>query len=1078
MAVILDAITGQILVTTKPITGGGGGGGVTSVGTIDSQVATSDGASIHSTSIYMQSASASVPGLVNNTTQTLSGNKTFAGTIAASNLSGTNTGDVSLAALGSAPSASGASLSGQILTLQPADASHPGLVSIATQTFAGDKTFSGTITASNFSGSSSGTNTGDVTIATFGSAPTNNGATLSGQALTLQPADATHPGSITAGVQTIGGAKTFASTISASNLSGTNTGDITITAAGSTPAAAGASLSGQALTLQPADATNPGLITAGIQTIGGAKTFASTISASNLSGTNTGDVTIATFGAAPANNGATISGQAITIQPADATHPGAITSGTQTIGGAKTFVSTISASNFSGSSSGTNTGDISLATVGASPAVTGATLAGQVLTLQPADATNAGVVSTTTQSFAGAKTFTGAISASNLSGTNTGDITLATIGASPAAAGASLSAQVLTLQPADATNGGVLSNTTQSIKGAKTFVDAIAASNFSGSSSGTNTGDVVLSAVGSTPGANGALLTGQSLALQPADGSFPGVITAGTQTIGGAKTFASTITASNLSGSNTGDVTIATFGAAPAANGATISGQAITIQPADGTHPGAITSGTQTIGGAKTFASTITASNLSGTNTGDITLATVGSTPAAAGASLSSQVLTLQPADATNAGVVSTTTQTFAGTKTFNTQITGSISGSSGSFTGSLSGDVTGTQSATAIAASVVTGKLLTGLVAAMGTISASDSILTAFNKAAAEGVASNLARFGDGSDGTVTISAGTTTLTRDIYYAGLTINGTGTLRPVGFRIFGTGTLDLTAAPSAAIALNSAGAGNGGNSGTAGTAGTSPAGATLGGGVVGQAGGTGTIGAGAQGGATLNANTCNGGAGGDGAAGGSGSAGANAGGNLRGAGTSSNAIPMRRFEPNMIRGATLIQGSAPGGAGGSGGGDGVVSGGGGGGGAGGTGVIWISFNIISRGASTTANAIQTDGGQGGNGGSPASGNAGGGGAGGAAGGGHVIINYGSLSGSSATNAISASGGNGGNGGNGQGTGLGGNGGASGAGGRITLINLTTGVVSDSTGSASVAGSTTVNATGATGAAKNTFQVTL
>lgn len=66
----------------------------------------------------------------------------------------------------------------------------------------------------------------------------------------------------------------------------------------------------------------------------------------------------------------------------------------------------------------------------------------------------------------------------------------------------------------------------------------------------------------------------------------------------------------------------------------------------------------------------ITASNINGTitgtNTGDITLGTVGSTPAAAGASLSGQVLTLQPADLTNGGVVSTGAQTFGGVKTFN----------------------------------------------------------------------------------------------------------------------------------------------------------------------------------------------------------------------------------------------------------------------------------------------------------------------------------------------------------------------------------------------------------------------------
>jgi hypothetical protein len=64
----------------------------------------------------------------------------------------------------------------------------------------------------------------------------------------------------------------------------------------------------------------------------------------------------------------------------------------------------------------------------------------------------------------------------------------------------------------------------------------------------------------------------------------------------------------------------------------------------------------------------------SGTNTGDITLATVGSSPAAAGASLSGQVLTLQPASTSHAGVVSVTTQSFTGTKSFASALTAQAS--------------------------------------------------------------------------------------------------------------------------------------------------------------------------------------------------------------------------------------------------------------------------------------------------------------------------------------------------------------------------------------------------------------------
>jgi hypothetical protein len=52
-----------------------------------------------------------------------------------------------------------------------------------------------------------------------------------------------------------------------------SSGVLTISAAGSTPNSAGGSISGTVLTLQPADGTNPGLVTAGTQTLGGAKTW-------------------------------------------------------------------------------------------------------------------------------------------------------------------------------------------------------------------------------------------------------------------------------------------------------------------------------------------------------------------------------------------------------------------------------------------------------------------------------------------------------------------------------------------------------------------------------------------------------------------------------------------------------------------------------------------------------------------------------------------------------------------------------------------------------------------------------------
>lgn len=103
--------------------GGGGGGGVDAIGSIDSQTASANGGVIAGTTLYFQSASATRPGLVNNTTQTFAGNKTFTGTVAASNLSGTNTGDVTLG------TASGLSIVGQALSLGLASAGVTGALS-------------------------------------------------------------------------------------------------------------------------------------------------------------------------------------------------------------------------------------------------------------------------------------------------------------------------------------------------------------------------------------------------------------------------------------------------------------------------------------------------------------------------------------------------------------------------------------------------------------------------------------------------------------------------------------------------------------------------------------------------------------------------------------------------------------------------------------------------------------------------------------------------------------------------------------------------------------------------------------
>ena len=59
-------------------------------------------------------------------------------------------------------------------------------------------------------------------------------------------------------------------------------------------------------------------------------------------------------------------------------------------------------------------------------------------------------------------------------------------------------------------------------------------------------GTISLAAIGSSPNANAATLTGTILNLEPASASFGGVVTTGTQTFAGAKTFSSDLTISGV----------------------------------------------------------------------------------------------------------------------------------------------------------------------------------------------------------------------------------------------------------------------------------------------------------------------------------------------------------------------------------------------------------------------------------------------------------------------------------------------------------------------------------------------------
>lgn len=68
-----------------------------------------------------------------------------------------------------------------------------------------------------------GSGSGVTTMGSFGSSPNNNGGTISGTTLTLQPADSTHPGGVSTASQFFAGAKSFLDTLTISKTSNGST---------------------------------------------------------------------------------------------------------------------------------------------------------------------------------------------------------------------------------------------------------------------------------------------------------------------------------------------------------------------------------------------------------------------------------------------------------------------------------------------------------------------------------------------------------------------------------------------------------------------------------------------------------------------------------------------------------------------------------------------------------------------------------------------------------------------------------------------------------------------------------------
>lgn len=258
---------------------------------------------------------------------------------------------------------------------------------------------------------------------------------------------------------------------------------------------------------------------------------------------------------------------------------------------------------------------------------------------------------------------------------------------------------------------------------------------------------------------------------------------------------------------------------------------------------------------------------------------------------------------------------------------------------------------------------------------------------------------YGDGSDGTVVIGAGTTTLARDMYYDSLTIQAGGELAANGYRIFVRGT--LTTDVGGVLSCD----GNNGGNGTTGS---------VAGGAIRSQGTLAATNVGGAGGdenpATAGGNGGNSspGLGGLGGAGAAGFGGALAGspGTMVPPTANNGGTPRSVFQ--AVLGRDLQSSHLEGGSGGGGGGGGSSAGdGGGSGGAGGGTMVLVARRIINNGT------IRARGGNGGNGGIAAQFGGGGGGGGGGL---IIVITRLGISGSGSLSVAGGTGGTGGTGG--------------------------------------------------------------
>jgi len=483
------------------------------------------------------------------------------------------------------------------------------------------------------------------------------------------------------------------------SITAANAGLSSIGAISGTSNAKGATISGTTeLILTPADATNGGIVTTGAQTFAGAKTFNSDVTAPNFLGnattaTTAGNITatsnttltslsnLNTVGTIASGtwNGTTIAltngGTGATTAAGARTNLGLVIgtdvmsatatttlTGDVTGSGNGSFATTLAASGVTSGTYGSSTAiptftvdskgrltaagtvgitaGVSSLTYSSTSATNGGTISGTSLTLTAADATNPGLISTGAQTIAGAKTFNNDVTAPNFLGNATTATTAGNITATSNTTLTSLS----NLNTVGTITSGTWSGTTIAVANGGTGATTAAGAR---ANLGLVIGTDVMSAAATTT------LTGD--VTGSGNGSFATTI----NSVGGVSSTISTF--DTKINTNTSSITTNT---ADILTKAPIASPTFTGTP---TAPTPLTSDNSTkIATTEYVKASITASNA-----GLSSIGAISGTSNAKGATISGTTeLILTPADATNGGVVTTGSQTFAGAKTFSAKTT------------------------------------------------------------------------------------------------------------------------------------------------------------------------------------------------------------------------------------------------------------------------------------------------------------------------------------------------------------------------------------------------------------------------